>query len=565
MTTLRNLCPNPSFEVSADGWQALAGTVITQTGVTAWSGRFCGIVTTDGLASGEGVLAPAAQFPSASAASVQLRIAGPSGTVNILAAKNPGGILLAGQAVQLVNDWQLIQLQNLSLNANDSLYLAIQTTSAQDITFYIDAVMYAPAALSGTYFDGDSSGASWTGTPGLSASQLPQPGAVSLHGGAHMSGRLAVIARGAIDHVSPPSGQATMSGDIGAISGVSPPGALDDFASWPAATDYDPAMTYVTWNTAGLASGHTGYTRPWGIFYPPLDYPVSDGSNLWNRAAFCAAGMQYASVAAATAQNLTCVQLEQMPLAGTSSLDQTPAPSTYDPPRTLHVTVKPVRLNFTQNPAFQVTGAWSGAGNGTLTYDPQVVYPLGGAYDGIPLTTFTRSGKVTITAGNGGATQQLAGLFTGDTYIASIYIRPGPGISDFQLTAGSGTSASIATADGTDLTPGTWYRTFVIFKAPAPVATLTINAIPGNGAQYPAVFWCGPCLTESGDILGSYFDGSFSNPDYMWENGSTPGLGRSYYYQDFVIQQPVVTGIMSRHTPLGLTWAAPLYATLPTQ
>lgn len=565
MTTLSNLCPNPSFEVSADGWQALSSTVISQTGITAWSGRFCGIVTTAGLTTGEGVLAPAAAFASASPASAQLRIAGPSGTVSVLVAKNPGGILLAQVTVHLINDWQLVAFPGLALNANDSLYLAIQTTSAQDITFYVDAVMYSPAADLGDYFDGDYPGASWAGTPGLSASTLPLPGAVSLHGGMSMSGRLAIIAHGAVDHVSPPSGQATMSGVIASVTGNPPAGALDDFASWPAATDYDPAMTYASWNTAGLTSGHTGYTRPWGIFYPPLDYPVSDGTNLWNRAAFCAVGMQYASVAAATAQNLTCVQLEQMPLAGTGSTDQTPAPSTYDPPRTLHLTVKPTRLNFTQNPAFQAAGIWSGAGNGTLTYDPQVIYPLGGAYDGQPLTNLVQSGKVTIASGNGGTTQQLGGLFTGDTYIASVYVRPGPGIADFQVTAGSGTSASIANPGGTGLTPGTWYRTFVIFKAPAPVATLTITALPGAGAQYPAVFWCGPCLTESGDILGSYFDGSFSNPDYMWETGSTPGLGRSYYYEDSVIQQPVITGIMSRHTPLGLTWAPPLYATLPSQ
>src|SRR5581483_6478836 len=253
------------------------------------------------------------------------------------------------------------------------------------------------------------------------------------------------------------------------------------------------------------------------------------------------------------------------PLAGTGSLDQTPAPSPYDPPRTVHTTVKGTRINYAQNPAFQGTGIWSGAGNGTLTYDPQVTYPLGGAFDGQPLTTFTRSGKVTVPAGNGGAAQQLAGLFTGDTYTASIYVRPGAGIADFQLTAGSGVSASIANASGADLTAGTWYRVFVIFRAPAPGATLAVTAIPAAGAQYPVAFWCGPCLVEAGDILGSYFDGSFSNPDYMWENGSVPGLGRSYYYEDYTIQQAVITDILSRHTPLSITWAPPLYATLPAQ
>lgn len=561
--TLANLCSNPSFEVSADGWAALDGSTVTQTGVTAWSGRYCGLVTTDGLASGEGVLGPAAQFPAASPVSVQLRLAGESGLLDVLAVKNPGGILLAAQQVQLANDWQDITFEGLAVNANDSLYIAIQTAGAQDLVFYVDAVMYEPAAALDPYFDGDYPGAAWDGTPGLSASQLPQPGALALHGGAVMSGRLQVIDQGETFTAAPPSGQATMSGTIGAISGVSPAAALDDFASWETATDADPAMTYVTWNTAGLPSGHTAYSRPWCIFYPPLDYPDSAGANLWNRAAFAAVGMQYASVAAATAQNLTCVQLEAMPLAGTSSLDQTPAPSAYDPPRTVHTIVKGTRINYAQNPAFQGNGIWTGAGNGTFGYDPGTAYPLGGAYDGQPLTTFTQSGKVTVTAGNGGASQQLAGLFTGDTYIASIYVKPGPGIAGFQLTAGSSNSAPVA--DGAGLAPGTWYRTFVIFRAPAPGATLTITALPAAGAAYPVAFWCGPCLVEAGDILGSYFDGSFSDPDYMWEEGSVPGLGRSWYYEDYVISQAVIAGILSRHIPLGLTWAPPLYATLPSQ
>lgn len=564
MATLSNLCVNPSFEVSVQYWETYGDASLTQTGVTAYSGQYCGIVQTGGLQEGEGVLAPACSFTTASPVSVQLRLAGETGTLAVTVAKNPGGIILGTQAVELANDWQNIEFPGLAVNANDSLYVIIVTSgSAQALTWYTDAVMYEPAAALDPYFDGDYPGATWTGPAGLSASQIPQPGALSLHGGMSVSGLLAVIAEGAVSQVSPPSGQATMSGSVGAISGVDPPAALDDFASWETGTDSDPAMTYVSWNTAGLPSGHTAYSRPWAIFYPPLDYPVSTGANLWNRAAFAAVGFEYASVGAGVAQNLTCVQLEQMPLAGTASVDATPAPTGYDPSRTLHTIVKPARLNFAQNPAFQGAGTWTGSGNGSLSYDPQVTYPLGGAYDGQVLTTYTQSGLATVGNGYGGVTQQLAGLFTGDTYIASIYVLPGTGILDFQLTAGNGVSAPVAT--GSDLPAGQWLRLYVIFAAPAPVATLTVTAITDPAAEFPVTFHCGPCLAEAGDTLGSYFDGSFSNPDYMWETGSAAGTGRSYYYEDFTIQQAVILDILSRHTPLGITWAPPLYATLPTQ
>ena len=141
-----------------------------------------------------------------------------------------------------------------------------------------------------------------------------------------------------------------------------------------------------------------------------------------------------------------------MPLAGTSSLDQIPGPSTYDASRTLHTIVKPTRLNYAQNPAFQVSGtAWNGTGNGVLSYDGTVIYPLGGAYDGQAVSTLTQSGKVTIATGNGGVTQTLTGLNTGDTYTASMYVLPGPGILDFQLSAGRAVSPSAAT--GAELNP----------------------------------------------------------------------------------------------------------------
>ena len=290
---LFNLCTNPSFEAGTAGWVPLPGSTITQTGVTAYSGRYCGMVTTDGLQQGEGVIGPQSFLLTyASPASAQLQIAGESGQVLVTFASNPDGIILGQQTVQLTNDWQHIQFTGGSVGYGNPMYVVVETTgTAQAITFYVDAVMYEPTAVLDPYFDGDSAGAFWVGATELSASELPVQGTLSVHGGTYMLGVATLIREGEIFTTTVPNVQATMSGAITAVTGTSPVAALDDFASWITGTDNDPALTYCSWNTQGMLSGQTDYTRPWGIFYPPLDYPASDGTNLWNRAAFAAVGL----------------------------------------------------------------------------------------------------------------------------------------------------------------------------------------------------------------------------------------------------------------------------------
>src|ERR1700744_5477319 len=99
-----------------------------------------------------------------------------------------------------------------------------------------------------------------------------------------------------------------------------------------------------------MLPGQSGYSRPWAIFYPPLDYEVSGGELLWPRAAYAALGFELSAIAAGVQQNITGVQAELMPLAGAAGLDQPPSPSTYDLPRSVKVLVRPTRLNYAPNP-----------------------------------------------------------------------------------------------------------------------------------------------------------------------------------------------------------------------
>ena len=66
-------------------------------------------------------------------------------------------------------------------------------------------------------------------------------------------------------------------------------------------------------------------------------------------------------------------------------------------------------------------------------------------------------------------------------------------------------------------------------------------------------------LVEAGETLQPYFDGSFGG-DYSWETGGTAGLTRSYYYDRLEVSTGAVNDVLSQHTPLGITAAAPTFS-----
>ena len=84
----------------------------------------------------------------------------------------------------------------------------------------------------------------------------------------------------------------------------------------------------------------------------------------------------------------------------------------------------------------------------------------------------------------------------------------------------------IGAVQGFPVAPGGgWLRLQVIFTAPAPSATLTATAITSPAASFPVTFSCGPALTETGEIAGSYFDGSFTGPGLHVGNRQHPRRG----------------------------------------
>jgi hypothetical protein len=131
-------------------------------------------------------------------------------------------------------------------------------------------------------------------------------------------------------------------------------------------------------------------------------------------------------------------------------------------------------------------------------------------------------------------------------------------VADLVLTCGGSVSTTLSVGTG-DLAPG-WTQQFVIFTANSDTPTLTVSALAAADDSFPMTYWVDAVLIEEGDILSSYFDGNFANPDCLWETGGTAGLSRSYYYENFADGQAAVNDVLDRHTPLGITVVQPLYS-----
>lgn len=321
---------------------------------------------------------------------------------------------------------------------------------------------------------------------------------------------------------------------------VKPYAAFDDFALFNL-TDPDPAQTYAGWNTTGMQTGQTGYTRPWGIFYPPLDYLTSDGT-LWPRAAYMALGFQFGNVPAGVQQNLTGAQAEMMPLSGTNSMDPSPSPTAYDLPRSVKVLVKPDRLNYATNPNFEAgAGGWTTQGGATISATGVATFP------------------------NSGSSVRLwvPWLITGDEFTASLKAAIPAGLSDVKLSVGSQVGG-VPGATTADQAAGT-VTPELTFTAPSRDNYLYVSPVLAADGSFPVTLTLSEVLIEAGETVGEYFDGSFGDPDYGWEGNGTPGLTRSYYYENYKPGEVVVTDIVTRQVPLSISAADPEFFAAPTQ
>lgn len=618
MSYTTNFCPNPSVEYTILGYTPVIGTEQVSQVNHYYSGQYALQVTTPGSVPGEGISTPAGVVAATVTGSASVAIFGETGNLTVQAIQNPGGQILGTFPVQLNGqDWQRIELNSLAMTANDDFYLVISTTTAQALTFLIDAVQYEPESPAHAYIDGDQANCTWTGTPGASASYQQYQNPVSLSGGMTLEGIISVVAQGQVFGVGLMVGQMDMSGqehpmvaetspgrvviapaiDTGVtglpweIAGggwitetivITPAGQFSAFGVWQS-SDPDPAMTLLGSNNAGTDDGSASYVQLYGAFTPPQQVLDSSGSALWNAAAYMAAGFKianqavYVSSSAPNAVNFAQVQVEKQ----TSS-----TPGAYQLPRSLLSIIKPTNLNYVQNPGFETTGAnwdeyWTAFGGAALT---QWTGGFLGNY----------SMQVSCPAANSGVYVVVPNLIVGDVFTASAYVGPqGNNISDIQMSisastvdvelAGGGPTIS-SNATGWPYGEGDYgsgpygginpanypmtagdfpYRPWTPFTAPQSTVVLAFTPVAVTGATYPLIFQIDCVMVSPGEVLTAYGDGDTDG--WQWEAGGTPGLCRSYYYERESVASAAIQSVLNQHIPLGLSAYAPQYALPPTQ
>lgn len=598
-----NLCTNPSFESGLTGWTATdSGTALAQTGILVSAtgqvisgvarslyGAYSMQVTTDGTLRNQGVVGPAASVPvwdGPVVGSMTVGLFGETGVVEVSAVSNPGGVVLATALVPLNGTWQKVQLNNLLYPTgaeNGSVYLVITTAYAQDITFNVDGVSYQLQPTAHAYVDGSSQGGTWTGTAGLSSSYQQYQFGLTATLSFSISGDASLVAQGeALDLGIPAAVEFSLTPvPQGGLGIFAPAAALTDFGLWTS-QDPDPAQSYGWWTNAGIMAGETNYSRPYAMVVPPRDYVVSNGSYAWRRAQWAAVGFRWLNVPAQASQVLTDVQLEICPTSPATAT--TPRP--YQRPRQLQVVVKPNRLNFCPNPAIAVsTQGWAGInGDEQLAQDDTQSPGEIGSYDGLPVLLGQSLRCDLESSASLGASITISYLIAGETYICSFYTQPGAQVADILGQCGSG-SADLASVIAVDdgygdapygsgpfggvyeaqtALPQVWTRVSFAFVAGASTETLDISAQLVPGANLPVSFWVAGVLIENGDVLQPYFDGD-SGADALWETGQTAGLTRSYYYNQLRYGQSIVEDALRVNTPLGISYAPPLYALPPAQ
>jgi hypothetical protein len=580
MAYTNNYCLNPAFQLGLSGYNPLQDASVILDSSNVLYGTASLFVTCPGNEAGEGCTTAAGTVPVSATSSASCFLQG-TGNVTVYAIMSPGNQVVASISVMLTNSWQRVVLSGIPVTGNQSIYLTVQTTTAMSAQFWLSGVQIEDTSPAHPYCDGDQIGCIWVNNTWGGPSRQLYPNPVAAVSASRTSSNVVnILARSEAVFIVPLVSSSHSYEPWVVIGSAGPAGAVTDY-SVALLTDPDPAQAYVSWNNAGQAAPSSGYNRSFAVFIPPQDYLVSNGTYLYNRAAFAAVGWWYQSVPSSNTIELTRVQTEVLPLTTGYSA---PSPSNFDPPRAVHSIIVANRINFCNNPSIEVsTSNWSPTGSATLSQDNTVNVGQIAEYDDTIITTGTHSMKVTINSSGDGAQITIPSLITGYTYIASVYVQAGAGLANILMSIANG-STSVQSVGGTgynfgaynagpyggynptmNVTTGTWYRIWCVFTATADSHQLLVTSSSGSGISYPAHMWIDACLVEQGEVLGGYFDGS-SGKNYSWDSqAGSPGLAASYYYDQQAVKEQAVLNTLNKHLPLGISYAQPLYSVPPIQ
>jgi hypothetical protein len=569
-----NFCVNPSFQNGLVNTAATTAETIVNLDVSnILYGTASCLVTCPGVSAGEGVSTGYAVVPEDCTGSASCYV---NGTGSITAYVYADGQVVGVQHITLTQEWNRVVIQDIAFFGGNEVTLQLEATTIQECQFWCSGFQCEDTSPCHPYCDGEQDGCYWNeGFAGISYCLYENPiVATSIQHTATAKVNILDVGE-AFVAVAFPSVQVTYN-PVVFPGAAGPASAFTDF-SVASLTDPDPAQTYVSWNNAGITMS-TSWQQSWATFVPPYDYIVSNGDVLYRRAAFAGIGWDFEAATEDEYAQLTKAYMGIAPIVGGNS------PPVFDNPRTIHSIIIADRINFVNNPSFEVaTTYWSPTGEATLSRDNTVTVGEIAVYDETILTAGSYSCNVTINAFGDGAQITIPDLLPGFTYIASAYVKSGLGLNNIVMGIGS-SSTSIQSSGGTgysfgpydsgpyggfdpvgNLPTNAWYRIYVTFVASGDSETLLITSAPAGDVDYPTHMWIDAVLVEQGEILQGYFDGS-TGINYTWDSAQDDaGLSRSYYYSQMTVRQQAVNNILARHTPLGISYAAPIYSVPPIE
>lgn len=120
---------------------------------------------------------------------------------------------------------------------------------------------------------------------------------------------------------------------------------------------------------------------------------------------------------------------------------------------------------------------------------------------------------------------------------------------------------AVGTEPITGNTHGAWLRVSVTTQVPDNAVRVRLRPVYQVAAPTSTdTFWVSGVLLDESAELRDWFDGG-SGEDYLWQQGLTNrNWGMSYYYEDRVKRNYILTKTLQENVPLGMTVNAPVYA-----
>ncbi len=612
-----NFCPNPSFVLGIAGVTAVAGAGISQMTRLGFSAQTSLQVQTPGNATGEGVSLPPGVSLDTVTGAISFQVQGGPVTLNVSAVDTTTSTVL-GTTTYTVDStlpWQQVSITGLSFVNGDTISVFVETASPTVSTFWIGGIQYEPATTANAgvlptpYVDGNQAQGIWVGSPNASASYKPYAFMLAGNGMIHAAGVSQFLSSGQavfLVNLDPALGPTVATGGVDAsgvpfagietntpgVPGGVPfltegfglvtltaftvitlPSGMTDFAAFKV-TDIDPAIIRIGASNSGTNMGNNsnGWQRIYGKYSVPKHQAGNNGTYIWNDGVYTATGYQFGTIVAGSAVNLALAQIE-------AAQHGVETPSPYQRPRSLIPVIGPTTFNYCPNPTFENnTTSWSPI----VSTSPSVSSSI--SLDGAHVyLTETNSLLVSGTTANFGAVFTATSLVVGQTYTLSTYVWPNAAamsngqLHDIQVVVNPANFTGSLTSDAIGsslslLVPANiplnsydvngnpaWYRPVVSFTATESNMTLGLWAVPVTGFSGTMTFNIDQVMLNLGDNAVPYADGN--SDGWAWEQGVTPGNGRSYFYDRAVITSQYIEGILTQNVPLGQYSYQPEYFT----